>query len=450
MNEDMLLKRALHSIKTKAGKRAVVMYGRHVLIQKALEDAGVKIEKIFTGNRDLLADKSLNCLPSSELYGAAEKYFVIIPFFLKDGGESQRNTMRSFGFRENKDYIFYPEESPVNNMIDGNAKSELTAIRTQLTEMQKQMEEMKKTEELRDKQYKLMLWHIMAEKDKAIEETKKKFFMSIPKTGGTLRNMQLAGMILLAKLDEVCRANKIPYWISFGTLLGAVRHKGFIPWDDDTDIGMMREDAERLTKIMEKDKDFFVSHIFAEFDDNLNHCVQFKYRKEGTPYCLDIFIYDYCKDISPENIKRQMTLNAELAKEAQPIIKSDLTAKQKNERYTELLDKYLKKSRKIVGTTKKPSEYMIWALDNYRCREYFQGNCAVSDVFPLKPLMFEGIELTAPCDPEKYLREKYGDIYSLPDDMLSHAHFKLDAQQEAVLDEILEKYADIISKGNKD
>ena len=67
------------------------------------------------------------------------------------------------------------------------------------------------------------------------------------------RQMQLLQLDMLVELDRVCRENNINYTIFGGTLLGAVRHKGYIPWDDDLDIWMPRKDYEKLEQIMNQE-----------------------------------------------------------------------------------------------------------------------------------------------------------------------------------------------------
>ena len=61
-----------------------------------------------------------------------------------------------------------------------------------------------------------------------------------------------AQMEVLAEVDRVCKKNNIQYFADWGTLLGAVRHKGFVPWDDDMDICMKRPDYNRFLEIAEK------------------------------------------------------------------------------------------------------------------------------------------------------------------------------------------------------
>ena len=65
----------------------------------------------------------------------------------------------------------------------------------------------------------------------------------IPITQEECRRLQVS---MLKEIDSFCRTNAISYFLAFGTLLGAIRHRGFIPWDDDVDIMMPRKDYEKF------------------------------------------------------------------------------------------------------------------------------------------------------------------------------------------------------------
>lgn len=80
-----------------------------------------------------------------------------------------------------------------------------------------------------------------------------------------LRECQLKQRDILDAIDAVCRKHNIPYWLDAGTLLGAVRHGGFIPWDDDIDIAMRADDLERFVAIAPNE---LPPHLFVQTPEN--------------------------------------------------------------------------------------------------------------------------------------------------------------------------------------
>lgn len=81
--------------------------------------------------------------------------------------------------------------------------------------------------------------------------------------GEEFRKLQLIQIPMIQEVDRVCRKHNIKYSISGGTLIGAVRHKGYIPWDDDADIMMLREEYEKFKKVaheMNQSICFFQDH----------------------------------------------------------------------------------------------------------------------------------------------------------------------------------------------
>ena len=72
-------------------------------------------------------------------------------------------------------------------------------------------------------------------------------------TQQNLRSCQLKQLSILEEIDKICKRHNIEYWLDGGSLLGAIRHGGFIPWDDDIDIAMSLEDEKRFEQIAPKE-----------------------------------------------------------------------------------------------------------------------------------------------------------------------------------------------------
>ena len=99
----------------------------------------------------------------------------------------------------------------------------------------------------------------------------------------TLRDVQKVQLEILLEFDRICRKHGLKYLLFAGTLLGAVRHKGFIPWDDDIDVCMLRGDYERFLTVC---KDELSAELFLQTTDtDREYPLQFaKLRKNNTRF----------------------------------------------------------------------------------------------------------------------------------------------------------------------
>lgn len=113
-----------------------------------------------------------------------------------------------------------------------------------------------------------------------------------------LRQLQLN---ILDFFSRVCEENNIRYWLEFGSLIGAVRHQGYIPWDDDIDVGMLRDDYNKLRDILKDDSGRYVLHdvdndnqynfLFPKIYDT--RTIEFDPNAmQETSVNIDIFIFD--------------------------------------------------------------------------------------------------------------------------------------------------------------
>lgn len=121
--------------------------------------------------------------------------------------------------------------------------------------------------------------------------------MKLPNThDGRLDAIQKMQLSYLLEVDRICRKHNIKYFLGGGTLLGAIRHKGFIPWDDDSDIMMLREDYDKFAEIAQTELPAGMTFQSGKTDKNCFYEFN-KLRVEGT-----VFATDFAKEHRSINI----------------------------------------------------------------------------------------------------------------------------------------------------
>lgn len=238
---------------------------------------------------------------------------------------------------------------------------------------------------------------------------------------------------VLLELDSICKKNGINYALSGGTLLGAIRHGGFIPWDDDIDVNMMRDDFNRFRKICKTElsnKYFYQSH---------NTDVDYQYLFDKIRIRNTIFKETYLSnhninhgiyiDIFPVDKIPNSKLLAKLLYIQFRFYRIGLMGKYLNIDARNGLRKLLAYIVRIVYAPfpiqflRKQAEKCITKFDNNKkCKKVqcFVGPDAHKEIFPisifenLERHEFEGHMLLVPIEYNKILKNKYGDYMKLP------------------------------------
>ena len=258
---------------------------------------------------------------------------------------------------------------------------------------------------------------------------------TVPKAKGQLRKVQLANLALLLELDKVCKANGLKYWLDGGTQLGAVRHKGFIPWDDDIDCGMLREDYDKIIEAFEKSSSD--PDIYADYFRGRVECfIKVKHRKNPHLF-VDIFPFDmYDRKLSDEE-RRDMT---KIAIETREYIKKNQDKNASNEDHLKWIHKLRDERILTKGQGNHVDEPTIfWGLDYpHIWKNWFHK---YDTFFPLKDVEFEGYSLPTINVPDTFLTDVYGDYMNYPSvKAMGHKHSMLATMSDEELD-VLNKLA---------
>lgn len=262
--------------------------------------------------------------------------------------------------------------------------------------------------------------------------------------GNSLKKLQAIEYDILSVIDIICKKHNLHYFLVGGTLLGAARHEGFIPWDDDIDIGMMREDYDKFIEIAERELEYpYKVNTFKNCDDHhyyFTHVVntQFFVKRLGSidqrveNVWVDIYPYDglpnnaflcdlfyfrlqFCNFMYHVGFFEKINL----ARPGRPLYQKILLAMLKKTykfiridgarwryRFDELLHKHsVEKSKYIISSSGMAGKKEIFLKD---------------DFLPYSTLTFEDKRLCVPNNYNYYLTRLYGDWMTPPENKEFH------------------------------
>ena len=255
-----------------------------------------------------------------------------------------------------------------------------------------------------------------------------------------LDRIHKAELYVLSEFDKLCKENGLRYYAFAGTAIGAVRHNGFIPWDDDIDLGMMREDYERLKKIMKTKTDYEFRLTNPETDPDYCSAI-IKFQQNDTafvpPYAVndkaklgmhvDIFVYDKISDDKKKAAKqvRDARIYARLMflrKYANPEIKGKGLKVGIQKLSCKMIHYMLALFHVSPRWLYKRFQKVAQAANNENCKYYttFQSTviprCRVKekDIYPLVDVKFEDRTMPLIKEYDKSLTRIFGDYMTVP------------------------------------
>lgn len=250
-----------------------------------------------------------------------------------------------------------------------------------------------------------------------------------------VRSVQRLQMEALHEVDRICRRHQLRYYLIGGTLIGAVRHKGFVPWDDDIDIAMLRPDYEAFLAVCREELEdrFFLQNATTDpyFYQSLTRiCTEGTYINEGyskhLPFHKGLYLDIFPLDPIPDSEKERKKHAREIRRWDKLIFYKSCYVYDRGFLRTKWLGK------KILQMLLAPVSFS-WIMDRKERairrfeHEDRQWICSTASRYPYEKqihpvsrfgnpeyLEFEGERVPAPTDWHGYLQQVYGNYMKLP------------------------------------
>ena len=244
----------------------------------------------------------------------------------------------------------------------------------------------------------------------------------------TKRDIQLYEKGILDDFDRVCQSNNIKYYVAQGSLIGAARHKGFIPWDDDIDVGMLRDDYNKFMELfnlsntryqfvcIENSPDFYLP--YGKVCDTKT--VLFEPDEQGYKLAvnIDVFVYDNAPD--DDNIVERMFDRRDLLSKRFSIAHSQgkptgnllIRTIKYARRYIYRILYYSNTIKKMVDNSRLYENQVTERVGDFSAFERVVCHKRVFDAFI--DVEFEGKLYKAPIGYDEWLKVFYGDYMELP------------------------------------
>ena len=274
-----------------------------------------------------------------------------------------------------------------------------------------------------------LFWISQRKEGELLSETKKRVFLDLPRAEGELRDIQLAERYILRKIKKICDESGVKFFLIWGTLLGAVRHEGFIPWDDDVDIGMFRSDYEKVKEAISADNELTVKRYY-----NTRELIKVKIKGYESIF-VDIFLFEKV-DIGadPEWKEKMLSYGKLYHAELKKRTLKYLSMATFDRMYPcERIDNEMAEIKKSYE-----EKMPFYGHGDHFCEVFERFDCTphvfeMESNFPLEEVTFEGDKYYAFKDSDRFLKTCYGDYYSFPDKIYSHHLCEMTSDMSAEL-----------------